>query len=84
MFISAEGGDQFREKILSRSPQIGRRERAEINLEIHKRVTFGKAAGGHKHRLVFLVLTAQRGSVTCLRSHRKCVSLRRDSNSRSS
>lgn len=54
MFISAEGGDQFREKILSRSPQIGRRERAEINLELRKLVKFGKAAGGHKDTLVIL------------------------------
>ena len=83
MLISAEG-DQLREKIRSRSPQTGRRERAEINLEIHKLVRFGKAAGGHKHTLVILALTAQRGSVPCLRSHSKCMSLRRDSNSRSS
>lgn len=56
-------------------------ERSEIMLEAHKPVEFGKAAGGHKYMLVDLTLTAQRGAVTCLRPHSKCVSLRRDSSS---
>lgn len=50
-------------------------------LEAHKPVEFGKAAGGHKYMLADLTLTAQRGAVTGLRSHSKCVSLRRDSSS---
>lgn len=56
-------------------------ERTEIKPKAHEPVKFGKAARGHRHLLVDLTLTVQRGAVTCLRSHSMYVSLRRDANS---